>query len=103
LPRFQGENLQRNVELVDRVAELAAGLDLSPVQIALAWLLAQGPDVVPIPGMETRDRLEHNLGALEVELTSDHLRALELVIPNGAVGERYAPAFQQLSKADTTT
>jgi aryl-alcohol dehydrogenase-like predicted oxidoreductase len=102
LPRFQGENLQRNVELVDRVAELAATLDLSPVQIALAWLLAQGPDVVPIPGMETRERLEHNLGALDVKLTSEHLRALELVIPSGAVGERYAPAFQQLSKADTT-
>jgi aryl-alcohol dehydrogenase-like predicted oxidoreductase len=101
LPRFQGENLQRNVELVDRVAAIAASMGLSPVQLALAWLLTQGPDIVPIPGMETRERLEHNLLAADVVLTAEHLRDLELVIPNGAVGARYDQTFSQLSKAET--
>jgi aryl-alcohol dehydrogenase-like predicted oxidoreductase len=101
LPRFQGENLQRNVELVDRVAELAESMGLSSVQLAIAWLLAQGPDIVPIPGMETRERLEHNLRAVDVALPPEHLRALELVIPDGAVGARYDQTFSRLSNAET--
>ena len=101
LPRFQGENLQRNVELVDRVSELAAQLGLSAVQIALAWILAQGPDIVPIPGMETRERLEHNLKAADVVLDADALAALQLVIPDGAVGARYDNTFAGLSRAET--
>ncbi|ODU07208.1 MAG: aldo/keto reductase [Pseudonocardia sp. SCN 72-86] len=101
LPRFQGDNLRRNVELVDRIRELAEASGHSTVQIALAWLLSRGPDVVPIPGMETREKLRHNLAAADVALGPDDLRAIEEVIPAGAVGSRYSDTFSSLSSADS--
>src|SRR5205814_4310985 len=67
-PRFQGENLQRNLKLVDQVTEIARDKGCTPAQLALAWVLAQGQDVVPIPGTKRRNYLEENVGALEVML-----------------------------------
>ncbi|HEY6709923.1 MAG TPA: aldo/keto reductase, partial [Actinomycetota bacterium] len=91
-PRFTGENFARNLELVERVRELAAGKGVTPSQLAIAWVLAQGGDVVPIPGTKRRSYLEENAGALEVELTSEDLAAIEEVTPRGsAAGERYNP------------
>ena len=89
-PRFQGENFQKNLELVERVEELAAAKGCTAAQIALAWVLAQGEDVVPIPGTTRVKNLEQNVAALEVELTVDELRDLEAVFPKGAAaGDRY--------------
>jgi aryl-alcohol dehydrogenase-like predicted oxidoreductase len=91
-PRFTGENFARNLELVDRVRELAASKGATPSQLAIAWVLAQGDDVVPIPGTKRRSYLEENLGALDVELTSEDLAAIEEVTPRGSVaGARYNP------------
>ena len=91
-PRFTGENFARNLELVGRVRELAAGKGVTPSQLAIAWVLAQGSDVVPIPGTKRRSYLEENAGAPEVELTSEDLAAIEEVTPRGsAAGERYNP------------
>jgi aryl-alcohol dehydrogenase-like predicted oxidoreductase len=89
-PRFQGENFDRNLALVERVEELATEKDCTPGQLALAWVLAQGDDVVPIPGTTTVEHLEQNVAALEVELTAQDLADLEAVFPRGAAaGERY--------------
>jgi aryl-alcohol dehydrogenase-like predicted oxidoreductase len=91
-PRFTGENFARNLELVDRVRELAASKGATPSQLAIAWVLAQGDDVVPIPGTKRRRYLEENLGALDVELTPEDLAAIEEVTPRGSVaGARYNP------------
>jgi aryl-alcohol dehydrogenase-like predicted oxidoreductase len=91
-PRFTGENFARNLELVERVRELAASKDVTPSQLAIAWVLAQGDDVVPIPGTKRRRYLEENLGALDVELTGEDLAAIEEVTPRGSVaGARYNP------------
>jgi aryl-alcohol dehydrogenase-like predicted oxidoreductase len=91
-PRFQGEAFQRNLDLVAEVNELAAAKGVTPAQLALAWVLAQGPDIVPIPGTKQLKYLEQNLGALEVTLTSDDLAAIEkLAIGSLVVGDRYAP------------
>lgn len=92
-PRFQGENFQRNLDLVDKVEELAERKGCKPSQLALAWLLAQGDDVVPIPGTKRIKYLEENLGALDVVLTPADLAALDEVAPQGAAsGERYPEA-----------
>jgi aryl-alcohol dehydrogenase-like predicted oxidoreductase len=92
-PRFSGENLDRNLELVARVREMAAEIGCTPVQLALAWVLAQGDDVAPIPGTKHVKYLEENVGALDVQLTEDQLRALDELFPPGVVaGERYAEA-----------
>jgi aryl-alcohol dehydrogenase-like predicted oxidoreductase len=88
-PRFQGENLDRNLELVAVVREIAAAHGVTPGQVALAWLAAQGDDVVPIPGTKRRTYLEENLGALDVTLTTDDLARLDDLRP---VGTRYAQA-----------
>src|SRR6184192_1395482 len=89
-PRFQGENFQRNLLLVKRVGQLAAEKRCTPAQLALAWLLTRGPDVVPIPGTKKRKYLEENAGALRVKLTPDDLRRIDEVAPKGvAAGERY--------------
>jgi aryl-alcohol dehydrogenase-like predicted oxidoreductase len=91
-PRFTGENFDRNLELVERVRELAAAKGVTPSQLAIAWVLAQGDDVVPIPGTKRRQYLEENAGALEVELTPEDLAAIEEVTPRGSVaGPRYGP------------
>jgi aryl-alcohol dehydrogenase-like predicted oxidoreductase len=92
-PRFQGENFQRNLDLVQRVEEIARRKKCTPAQLALAWLLAQGEDVVPIPGTKQRRYLEENLRALEIELTPSDLEEIEEVAPKGvAAGERYHEA-----------
>jgi aryl-alcohol dehydrogenase-like predicted oxidoreductase len=92
-PRFQGENFQKNLDLVERVEEIARRRQCTPAQLALAWLLAQGGDIVPIPGTKQRRYLEENIGALDVELTSADLEEIEEVAPKGAaVGDRYHEA-----------
>jgi len=89
-PRFQGENFQRNVELVTQVEKIAAEKRCTPAQLALAWVLAQGEDIVPIPGTKKRKYLEENAGALEVQLTTKDLAAIEEVAPkDAAAGTRY--------------
>ena len=92
-PRFQGDNFQKNLDLVERVEEIARRKQCTPAQLALAWLLAQGKDIVPIPGTKQRRYLEENVGALDVELTGADLEEIEEVAPKGAaVGERYNEA-----------
>jgi aryl-alcohol dehydrogenase-like predicted oxidoreductase len=92
-PRFQGENFGRNLAVVERIKELAAAKGVTSSQLAIAWVLAQGEDIVPIPGTKRRRYLEENLGALDVELTPDELAGIEAVAPRGvAVGDRYDPA-----------
>ena len=89
-PRFQGENLQRNLALVGRLESLARGKRCTPAQLALAWVLAQGDDIMPIPGTKRRSYLEENVGALAVELTSADLAELDQAVPPGAAaGMRY--------------
>jgi aryl-alcohol dehydrogenase-like predicted oxidoreductase len=90
-PRFEGENFERNLELVGRVEEIAAEKDVSAGQLALAWVLAQGDDVVPIPGTKRRSYLEENVAAVEIELSEEELRRIDEAAPHGvAVGDRYA-------------
>jgi aryl-alcohol dehydrogenase-like predicted oxidoreductase len=90
-PRFQGENFQKNLDLVERVEELAASKGCTAAQIALAWALAQGEDIVPIPGTTRVKNLEENVSALDIELSDEDLRDLEAVFPKGAAaGDRYA-------------
>jgi aryl-alcohol dehydrogenase-like predicted oxidoreductase len=90
-PRFQGENFQKNLDLVARVGEIARRKHCTPSQLALAWVAAQGEDVVPLFGTKRRKYLEENLAALEVELTPDDLAEIDEVAPKGvAAGERYS-------------
>ena len=89
-PRFQGENFQRNLDLVAEVRRLAEEKHITAGQLALAWLLAQGEDVVPIPGTKRRTNLEQNIGACAVTLTKDDLQRLEALAPRDAwSGARY--------------
>jgi aryl-alcohol dehydrogenase-like predicted oxidoreductase len=95
-PRFAGENFGRNLDLLREVEKLAAEKRCKPSQIALAWVLSRGPDIVPIPGTKHRKYLEENVGALAVTLTPAELQRLENAFPKGAAaGERYAPAGMQ--------
>lgn len=90
-PRFQGENFQKNLQRVQRVREIAARRKMAPSQLALAWLLAQGGDIVPIPGTKRRQYLEENVAAAEIQLDQEELDSLANVIPQGAAaGQRYA-------------
>jgi aryl-alcohol dehydrogenase-like predicted oxidoreductase len=96
-PRFQGENFEKNLELVRRVEEIAREKGCTPAQLALAWVLAQGRDVVPIPGTKRRKYLEDNVGALQVELSDEDLARLDEVAPKGVTsGERYPESMMQL-------
>ena len=91
-PRFTGENLQANLRLAETVKTIAAEKGCTPAQLALAWVLAQGEDVVPIPGTKRVKYLEDNAGAVNVSLTPDELERLDVAFPRGvARGERYAP------------
>jgi len=91
-PRFQPENFQRNVQLVHKIEDIAAQKGCTPAQLALAWLLAKGNDIVPIPGSKRRSRVEENARAAEVRLTAEDVASLEEAAPPGvAVGERYPP------------
>lgn len=92
-PRFQGEAFGRNLDLAASVADLAGRKGCSPAQLALAWVLAQGDDIVPIPGTKRRTYLDDNLGALEVELSPDEISAISAALPAGAAeGDRYPAA-----------
>jgi aryl-alcohol dehydrogenase-like predicted oxidoreductase len=89
-PRFQGENFRRNIELVHEVEKMTEAKGCTTAQLALAWVLAQGEDIVPIPGTKHRKYLDENIGALDVELTAEDLRRLDEILPLGAAaGERY--------------
>jgi len=89
-PRFQGENFQRNLDLVERIEEMAAEKQCKPSQLALAWVLAQGEDMIPIPGSSHIPHLEENLAALEVSLNPEDFERINEVAPKGvAAGERY--------------
>ncbi len=89
-PRFQGENFQKNLDLVTRLELLAKEKKCTPGQLALAWLLDQGEDIIPIPGTKRRNYLDENVAALQLKLTADDLRRIEEVAPKGAVsGLRY--------------
>ncbi len=92
-PRFQGENFDRNLRLVERIRELAREKGVKPSELALAWVLAQGQDVVPIPGTTTRVHLEENVAAAGITLTRDELARIDKVAPKGAAsGDRYPAA-----------
>ena len=96
-PRFQGENFQRNLDLVKRVEEVATKKGCKPSQLALAWVLAQGKDIVPIPGTKRRAYLEENVAALDIVLSLDDLTRIDEVAPRGAfAGSRYPEAMMQL-------
>ena len=96
-PRFQRENREHNLRLVEQLTEIANGLDCTPAQLALAWLLHQGDDVVPIPGTRRIKYLDENAAAADIELSGEHLRALDALFPPGAAaGDRYAPAGMQV-------
>ena len=93
-PRFQGENFQRNLDLLDRVETMAQRKGCTPAQLALAWVMARGEDIVPIPGTRHLARLEENAAAVNVALTADDLRRLDEIAPKGAfAGERYPEAM----------
>ena len=90
--RWQPGNYERNVAAIERLTELARGKGASVTQLALAWLLAQGDDIVPIPGTRSPDRLAENVGAAEVTLTADDLKLVDEILPGGSFGSRYAAA-----------
>jgi len=93
-PRFQGENFQKNLLLVDKIADMARARGYTPAQLALAWVLAQGEHVAPIPGTKKRARLEENLKAAEITLSRDELAQIDDIAPHGAAaGDRYPPAM----------
>jgi aryl-alcohol dehydrogenase-like predicted oxidoreductase len=94
-PRFMGENFQRNLDVVAEVQRLASARDCTAAQLALAWLLQQGPDIVPIPGSTRIERVVENAGALEIALTPDELAALEALAPRIA-GDRYMEGGMKL-------
>jgi aryl-alcohol dehydrogenase-like predicted oxidoreductase len=97
LPRFQGENFDRNLALVQQVAAIAAELGVTPAQLALAWVLSRGRDVVPIPGTTKVAHLEQNVGAVDVRLEPEHLARLEAALaPEAVAGERYPERLQRL-------
>jgi aryl-alcohol dehydrogenase-like predicted oxidoreductase len=96
-PRFQGENFQKNLQLVERVTDLARAKGVTPGQLALAWVLAQGDDIVPIPGTKRRVYLEENIAAATIKLTSEDLAAIDAVLPPGAAsGNRYPETSMRL-------
>jgi aryl-alcohol dehydrogenase-like predicted oxidoreductase len=98
MPRFQGENLRHNLALVEELREIADSKGVTVAQIAFAWVLSRGEDIVPLVGARRRDQLEEALGALEVELTADDLERIEQTIPpDAAAGDRYgAPQMADL-------
>ena len=96
-PRFESENFAKNLAVVERIKEMAAARGCTPSQLALAWVLAQGDDIVTIPGTKRRKYLDENLGAADVKLTADDLKQINQVAPRGvATGERYAATAMRL-------
>jgi aryl-alcohol dehydrogenase-like predicted oxidoreductase len=96
-PRFQGENFQKNLQLVRRIEEIAASKGCKPSQLALAWVLAQGEDIVPIPGTKRRQYLQENAAAVDIVLTSEDLEQIGEIAPQGvAAGSRYPETMMNL-------
>jgi aryl-alcohol dehydrogenase-like predicted oxidoreductase len=96
-PRFQGENFAKNLALAERVQSLAREKGCTPSQLALAWLLAQGEDIVPIPGTSSIERLEENARAVDVRLSAAALAEIDAIAPKGAAsGQRYAPGMMEM-------
>jgi aryl-alcohol dehydrogenase-like predicted oxidoreductase len=96
-PRFQGDNFKKNLELIERVGEIAKSKGVTPGQLALAWVLSQGEDIVPIPGTTRRSHLEENIGALQVNLTKKDFADINDAMPEGAAsGLRYPEAMMKL-------
>jgi aryl-alcohol dehydrogenase-like predicted oxidoreductase len=96
-PRFQGENFQKNLDLVKKVEDIARRKNCTPSQLALAWVLAQGDDIVPIPGTKRVKYLEENVGAVDVNLSADDLEQIEKILPKGAAaGQRYNESMMRL-------
>jgi len=96
VPRFSEDNRKANQDLVDLLGQIAARMKATPAQVALAWLLAQKPWIVPIPGTTKLHRLEENLGAASIELTADDLRSIEAALSEVTVqGDRYPAHLQQ--------
>jgi aryl-alcohol dehydrogenase-like predicted oxidoreductase len=96
-PRFQGENFRKNLDLVEKVRQIAVEKGCTPAQLALAWVLAQGDNIIPIPGTKRRRYLEENLGALNVRLTAGDLAGIDAAMPAGAAaGDRYPEAGMKL-------
>jgi aryl-alcohol dehydrogenase-like predicted oxidoreductase len=90
MPRFEQENFRRNIELVKKIRAFAADKGCTPAQLALAWVLAQGDDIIPIPGTKRRRYLEENVGALDIRLTREELAEIDALLPSGAAaGTRY--------------
>ena len=99
-PRFQGENFAKNLKLADKVQQIAEEKSCTPAQLALAWLLAQGEDIVPIPGTRSAKRLAENAAAVDIELSADELTAIDAVFPpDVAAGTRYPEAMMSLLNA----
>ncbi|MGH9966455.1 MAG: aldo/keto reductase [Pyrinomonadaceae bacterium] len=97
LPRFQGENFQKNIELVRHIEQLSSEKGCTPAQFALAWVLAKGDDIVPIPGTKRRKYLEENVGSLDVRLNTDDVQKIEAIMPpDAAVGARYTEAMMKI-------
>ena len=100
MPRFEQDNFPRNVELTKTISALSANKGCTPAQLALAWLLAQGKDIVPIPGTKRRGYLEENVGALDVRLTAEELAEIDTLLPPGAAaGSRYSePGMRTINR-----
>ena len=99
LPRFQGDNFRKNLELVTKIEELAAAKGCTPSQLAIAWVLDQGNDIVPIPGTKRVKYLDDNLGAVNVRLTADDLVQIDAILPAGvAAGSRHNQALQTVDR-----
>jgi len=94
MPRFQGENFTRNLKLVENIAEIAKEKNCTPAQLAIAWVLSQGEDIITIPGTKRRERLEENLKAIDIQLSKEDLRQIDEIAPVGAAsGTRYPEAI----------
>jgi aryl-alcohol dehydrogenase-like predicted oxidoreductase len=92
-PRFHPDNFRKNLDIVERVKAIAARKRCTPAQLALAWVLVQGDDIIPIPGSKSRERLEENAVAADLQLTRDELREIDTLLPPGiAAGTRYPEA-----------
>ena len=100
MPRFEQENFRRNMELVEKIRAIAARKGCTPAQLALAWVLAQGDDIVPIPGTKRPQYLEENFGALDIRLTPEELTDVDSLIPPGAAaGSRYSePGMRAINR-----
>jgi aryl-alcohol dehydrogenase-like predicted oxidoreductase len=101
LPRYQGANFARNLLLVDEIQKIANAKNITPAQLALAWILTRGEQIVPIPGMERRELLLENIRAADVELGADELAALDAVLADGPAGDRYG-VYASLTSAEGT-